>query len=274
MKRAHLILLALMAFPVASFAQSDQDDFGTWIELGAEKSLPHNLSVGVNGELRTEDNSTRVDRLSIGVDLGYKVCKYLKVGVGYNFMGSFSPEKRKEHYKDDIEDDAHWNGYKLTESYWTPKHRLSLEASSSVKLWKWLRVSARERYQYTKSASVDGIQTSKYRFTFLNGEPILKDGYPEIESTDKPSESAQYIRSRVKLEVDKKRLDWSPFVSVEFHNSIDHSFHLHKLRTSVGTGYKINRNHSVDMAYTLTNEFDETPNERMHALSVGYKYKF
>lgn len=277
MKRK-LILCLLAIAPALTWA-GDNDDFGTWLELGAQKALPHNLTIGLEGELRTENNSSQIDRLSAGVALGYKVNKYFKLGASYNLMGSYNAEKRKEHYKDDIEDDAHWNGYKIVDSYWTPKHRLNLEATATIKLWKWLRISARERYQYTHARSVDYNET-KYRFTKIidsttgQTEYQLRDGYPVTETNGKVASDAQYIRSRIKLEVDKKRLAWSPFVSVEFHNSIDRSFHLHKLRTSVGTEYAISSDHKVGLAYVLSNEFDESPNERMHAISASYKFDF
>lgn len=276
MKRK-LIICLLTIVPALSWA-GDQDDFGTWLELGVQKSLPHNLSIGLEGELRTDNNSSQIDRLSMGIAMGYKVNKYFKLGASYNLMGSYSAEKRKEHYKNDIEDDEHWNGYKIVDSYWTPKHRLNLEATATIKLWKWLRISARERYQYTHASSVD-FDESKYRFTKIidaAGQTSyeLRDGYPEIEQNSKLASDAQYIRSRIKLEVDKKRLAWSPFVSVEFHNSIDRSFHLHKLRTSLGTEYAISKQHTLGVAYILTNEFDESPNERMHAISASYKFDF
>lgn len=274
-----LLTLCLFAVVPALTWAGDNDDFGTWLELGVQKSLPHNLSIGLEGELRTKDFNSEFDRISVGVSAGYKVNKYFKLGALYNLIGSCNTEKRKEHYKDDIEDDEHWNGFKIVESYLAPKHRVSVEATATIKLWKWLRISARERYQYTHSKSVK-YSVSKFRYDRIinsqTGESTykLREEYPKIESLRKASTNAQYIRSRIKLEVDKKRLAWSPFVSVEFHNSIDNSFHLHKLRTSVGTEYAIGSSHKVGLAYVLTNEFDESPNERMHALSASYKFDF
>lgn len=258
--KTSLILLFALA-PLVALAQ---DDFGTWLELSAEKRLPRNFSLGLEGELRLDDNSTRVDRLSLGLGLGYRVNKYLRLGATYNFMGSYTAQKCK----------PKTNGYNLTESYWTPRHRLALEATGTVKLWRWLRVSLRERYQLTRRAEVTDIAKDRYRFQTVDGQPVLRPGYPEREQETRAARNDQVLRSRLKLSLDKKHLAWSPFLSVEFHNSIDHKFHLHKLRTRVGCEYKINRHHGLSLSYILTNELDESPNRRMHAIGAGYEFKF
>ena len=261
------ILMGLALLPLAAMA-GGEDDFGTWIELGAQKSINRQWHVGLEGELRTEDNSSRVDRLSVGVNTSYRVHKYLKVGVTYNFLAGYSPEKRKEKYNGTT-----WKGYNLTENYWVPKHRVSLEASSSVKLWKWLRIGIRERYQLTREMEVN-YEKEKYRYNKVGTDYVLQAGYPQTDIDTREACTEQYLRSRLKLSVDKKHFDWRPFVSLEFHNSIDRSMHLHKLRTAVGTEYKINHHHAVSAAYVLTNHLADTPNKRMHALNVGYNFDF
>ena len=80
-----------MVLPIVCCAQDD--DFGIWVEAAASKSFGTRWSVGLDAELRSEDNTSRIDRLSIGPSVGFKVCKYLKLGAGYNFMASYSPEK-------------------------------------------------------------------------------------------------------------------------------------------------------------------------------------
>jgi len=274
MKR--LFIAALVFIPSIVWA-GDEDDFGTWLELGVEKVLPHNLSVGIEGELRTQDNSSRVDRWNLGANLGYKPNKHLKFGVAYNFIDAYSPEKTKDHYKND--DGTTWNGYNIIDKYWKPKHRFSFDVTGTVKLWKWLRISVRERYQFTHYCEVDYTKT-KYRYTTTTdgetGETTyeLKDGYPETVSDTSYAENKHILRSRVKLSYDKKGVKWEPFVSCEFHNRIDDAMNLDKIRTSIGTEYKINKQHHISMAYTFTTKLYEDPNERMHAINIGYQYKF
>lgn len=271
--------------PLVARAGGD-DDFGTWLELGAEKNLPRNFSIGVEGELRTQDAVKTMNRVTLGMNVGYKLNKWVKFKAAYNFIESYSPSKRKEHYKEnddgslklDADGNPQWNGYKVTESYWTPKHRFSLEATGTVKLWKWLRISLRERYQFTRRAEKE-VNEEKFRFSQVldgDGNPTyeLKGDYPVTEVDVKEAQSDNVLRSRLKLEVDKKKLDWSPFVSVETHNDLGSSLKLQKIRASVGTEYTINSQHAVSLAYVFTSEMDEKPRERFHAVSVGYNFEF
>lgn len=295
-----LALAALLLGSATAAYAGDKDDFGIWTEANVEKKLPYNLTFDVNGEMRTEDMTSRIDRLSAGVGLGYKVNKYLKFGVSYNLMGLYSPEKRKEHYKEkndgtpklDPYGNPIWNGYKITDSYWTPRHRLNVEASSSIKLNKWLKLSLRERYQYTNNSGRHadvtkyrydislGYDTENDRYTQINEG--LKDGYPITEVDYKEGSNNHILRTRLKLEVDKKKLAWSPFVSVETHNNLvaqhgdqqTNVLYLEKVRTMLGTGYKFNKRHSISLAYVLTFEHDINTFERMHAVSLGYNYDF
>lgn len=295
-----LATAALFCLTTNSWAE-DEDDFGLWVEAGVQKSLPYNLSVGFSGEMRTENNSADWNRLTAGVNLGYKVNKYFKVGASYNIMGMYNGDSRKEHYKthDDgslkLDDDGNpiWNGYKTTGSYWIPRHRVNMEATTSIKLYKWVRLSLRERYQYTYKSSKT-VNETKYRYdvietvdpeTGLPGETVyeLKDGYPIIEPDTKGGSGNHILRSRFKVEVDKKKLKWSPFVSVEFHNNLTSEYndgnhnpvlYLKKVRSTFGTGYKINKQHSISAAYVLTRNHHEDYHKRIHAISLGYEYDF
>ena len=277
MKRILTIMTLSIMLPLISRAQGD--DFGIWVEAAASKSIGTRWSVGLDAELRSEDNTSRIDRLSIGPSIGFKVCKYLKLGAGYNFMASYSPEKRKEHYKKDIEAPENWNGYKITDSYWTPRHRANLDITGTVKLWKLLRISLRERYQFTYNDTVTTHET-KYRYDKVTdgntGESTyeLKEDYPIEELDGKPSTNTHTLRSRIKIEIDKKHLKWSPYVSVEFHNSLQNKFHLDKLRTSIGTDYAITRQHKVGLSYILTHKFEDEGTSRMHAINASYKFNF
>ena len=108
------------------------------------------------------------------------------------------------------------------------------------------------------------------------GETIyeLRDGYPIEELDGKQSVNTHILRSRLKIEIDKKHLKWSPFVSVEFHNNLQSNFHLDKLRTSVGTDYSIHKHHKVGLSYILTHKFEDEGTSRMHAINASYKFNF
>ncbi len=263
----------------------DDSDFGTWLEVGAKKELNHLFSVSVDGELRTNDNSTNVDRLSIGVSGTYKMNKYLKFSLGYAFLDSYKTEKSKIK-----EGDKDNNGIlldyreRITESHWSPRHRIYFEVSPDIKIAKMLRISLRERYQYTFTPE----QTLDRMAHFYEWEG--DGGYELYHSVKDPkNEKAEHkhvLRSRLKFEYDKKRVDWTPYYSIEFHNNLreqggEKSMYLRKVRNAFGTDYKINRHHSVGMAYILT--LEREPNEDVantniksliHAVNVSYSYKF
>ncbi len=269
MKTRTYILTLLLVVPTLAWA-GDKDDFGLWMGVGAQKALPHNFSVGLDAELRTRDTSKKVDRIGIGVDVGYKLNKYVKFGVAYDFLESYKDEKTKTKYKSDGET---IKNVKVTPSYWRPRHRLSLEVSPTVKLWRLLRISVRERYQFTHQKE-QTLSRYKYKYDL---------GTEEWTVTDDPKQKSQkdmhVLRSRLKLEIDKKKLAWSPFVSVEAQNYFKkeetddgHRSALRNVRSMAGTEYKINKHHSVGMAYVFT--YYKEDKERMHALNIEYNFKF
>ncbi len=279
--RKKLLVGLLLTLPLTMWAGGD-DDFGVWTGVSVSKNLPRNWSVGVEAELRTEDNVSKVDRWSVGVELDYRLNKYLKLGASYSLLDKYTSDKTK--YKDPDDDDEWTTGYNYYKRYWTPRHRASFELNAGVKLWKWLRISVRERYQFTHTAAKD-VERLKYReipgeahlVDFVDGQPVYKYDDPEIsEKWDVKhydGSDSHYLRSRLKLEYDRKRCDWTPFVSVEFQNSLTDAMSLHKVRAMAGTEYKISKHHSVMAAYVFTCETDDG-NARQHAVSVGYGFEF
>lgn len=273
MKKSVLFAFLVVVLPFASAKAGDDDDFGAWLELGATKNLPRNWSVGLQSELRTKDNSHVVDRWSVGGSVGYKAHKYLKLGVGYSFMYDYHTDKTT---KEKYDSDGELESYRITPHYWSPRHRFSVEASSGIKLWKWLRVSGKVKYQFTHTPSlvVNRTDVEVYEQMTPEGLVVERDETPNPKSYD--CESRQVLRSRVKFEVDKKRLAWSPFVAVEFHNNVALGEHMSfdKLRTSIGTGYKINKRNDVSLAYVLTVDRREHPYDQMHAICASYSFEF
>lgn len=284
MKKSKILCLGIaLVAPLFCHAEDVEDRYGTWTEIGVTKELPKNFSVGLNTEIRAQEDA----RWSLGGSLDYKPIKYLKFGASYNFIYRYKPENRREHYRDDIIDDDHWDGYNVRDAYWSPRHRASLDVTGTVKLWKWLRISVRERYQFTRNSPME-VNDTKYRFNkiynsndeFLGYEP--KRGYPEVEVDEREDKNSNVLRSRLKLEVDKKGWDLSPFVSCEAHNNLNigNRMILEKVRSSAGLEYKVSKKHKISLAYILTCDIhdDEGALERIHgrthAFNIGYDFKF
>lgn len=272
-----------------------EDTFGTWAEIGLEKSLSKKWSVGLEGEFRSQSKM----RSGLGVNLGYKPIKNLKLGVGYTFLYSYKDEKLK--VKDDEYDIFDYGGeepyeylskkgYNKTPSYWNSRHRVNVDVTGNIKLSKHLKLSLRERYQYTYRPA-QTISTFKHREEFIPNLDFDEDwnyvvttepGDVTDEWKDKKidAEDGHVLRSRLKLEYERKRQPLSPFVSVELHNSLNNGFLLEKIRSALGFEYRINKHHSIGMSYILSCDIfeEEEPHDRMdsrsHALGLGYNYSF
>ena len=84
MRKKALPLCLLALLPSSAVAQSD--DFGLDFSLEAQKKINKQWSIGLEGELRTRDNTKTVDRWSVGLGVDYKVLKWLKASAGYNLL--------------------------------------------------------------------------------------------------------------------------------------------------------------------------------------------
>lgn len=262
-----ILLIATLLLPAVLNAQWT-DEYGTWISVGAKKSLGTQWSLGLEAEYRAQDNS----RWAVGLDAGYKLNKYIKFGAGYTLLYNRKGEKVKG---DSAVDDE----YRVTPAYSYPRHRFIVEATADKRFWKWLRISLRERYQltYRPAKNYDRITYSKYIDD--NWEEQWDDGVTSTKTRE--SETSQLLRSRLKLEVDKKGWKFAPFASAELCNSVrvGDRFDVDKVRTTVGTSYKLNKQHEFTLGYVLTfvfNDDDEKAedNNRIHAVNVGYNFKF
>lgn len=268
MKFKRLIILASLCLPMGAVqAQADDnDDFGVWTEISVKKELTQTLDLGFEGEIRTGNNSSTIDRLSGGIALSYKPSKYFKFGASYIFYGDYSAEKEKyDYYEGEL------TGRELIFGYWKPNHRFYVEGTATKKFWKWLRISVRERYQFNHEAKHNREFVEYMPYTGPEGVTWVPED-PATEPRD--CESQQRLRTRVKFEYDKKGVAWNPFVSVELYNSLDNSMHLHKVRTGIGTEYKINKQNKVGLAYLYSCHLDGKENEHKHALNISYGFDF
>ena len=266
-----ILLIVVLLLPSVLKAQWT-DEYGTWVSIGAKKSLGIRWSLGLEAEYRAQDNS----RWALGLETGYKLNKYIKFGAGYTLL--YNRKKSKQEGDPTVDDE-----YSIRPAYAYPRHRFIVEATADKKFWKWLRISLRERYQLTYRPEHTHDRYAKI-YDFDEDWNPIEYWSDETETKTKVSTTTQLLRSRLKFEVDKKGWAFSPFVSAELCNSVRVGDHMNvdKARTTIGTSYKLNKQHEFTLGYILTfvfNDDDElsdkvTYNNRIHAVSIGYNFKF
>lgn len=283
---------------------------GIWTEVGATKVLPYNLSLGLDAGFRTNEWFDEASRFDIGLGLGWKPTKHWKFGLGYTFLMKHYPQdtahKTEWKYRATGESentdfaefmgapkytDADgttytFRGYndatRVTEAYWRPKHRINVDAAYTYKFFKLLRITLRERYQLTFVPTKDVDRTysgNKYRDPNYEADGSV-ESYDEITPIaetavkEKSSKTLHTLRSRLTFELDKKGWVITPYAYAELFNDLGYNFHIDKVRASAGVEYSISARHRVQLGYIFNHERDDDSNQDIHAISVGYKFKF
>ena len=189
-------------------------------------------------------------------------------------------------YNDDTK-----NYTRITDSYWRPKHRINVDAAYTYRFWKTLRVSLRERYQLTlmpanevNRTRTGTKSTMKYRDPSYDIDGNLS-GYDEVEGPvvtpaneetvkEKSSKTLHTLRSRLTFEIDKKDWDVTPYAYCELFNDLGNSFHTDKVRASAGIEYAVAKQHRLQLGYLFNHEKDDDGDQNIHAIVVGYNFKF
>ena len=272
MKRFAFLILSLSQLLILP-SWADDNVGAIWTEVGVTKSLPYNLSVEAGVGHRTLDWFDWSSRTDVSAGLGYKLNRYVKFGVGYTYIAKHNQEEWKAHYTAaDV-----WNGYNVDAANWAQRHRVALDITGSYRIKKLVRLSLRERYQYTHQMARD-VDRTKLRSPLAG----ITEGYTEWDgygsSTQvvdpKSAKNRHLLRSRLKVSIDKKGWKWEPYISVETHNDLGNGMHLDKIRTTVGVAYSISKKHEVGFGYIFNHDNDDDGDLNIHAISVGYNFKF
>ena len=251
-------------FAFLSLTTSAQgDDFGLDFTLEAQKKLSKQLSLSLEGEMRTRDNTKTTDRWSVGLGLDWKAAKWLKASAGYTLLYDHN---ERTSYFDDLDDevldgDAEAGDPKKYADYWGTRHRFSLSLTFDKKLFGDFRFSLRERWQYTYRPA----HTVSERWSYLDN---AYDGKEKTYS----AKGKNVLRSRLQVEYDKKGLNFTPYANVEFFNA----WSLQKVRYTAGLDWKLSKQHSLGAFYryqTVRDDDDDLESNR-HLIGVSYKFKF
>lgn len=264
MKRKALLIILFSQFLILPHSWATDNTGGVWTEVGVTKSLPYNLSVDGSVGHRTLDWFDWSSRADASIGAGYKVNKYLKLGLGYTFIAKHNQTETKDHYKGST-----WDGYNIDASNWAMRHRVSLDVTGTYRVHKLVRFSLRERYQYTYQQARD-VDRTRLRDTDFDN--IVDKTTYKIDHKD--AKHRHLLRSRLKISIDKKGWKWEPYVSAELHNDFANQMHIDKVRSAIGVDYSIKKGHKLGIAYIFNHENDDDGDQNIHAISIGYNFKF
>jgi len=278
--------LLLLLMPGRLCAQSN--DFGIDLSAGAEKRLVGGrLTLGLDADFRTQDNTSRVERYDLELSVSYKLIdrkKYgLKAGLSYEHIWSQKLGECETTYKDKYYDDkfdyigngefspvlkGYNKGYNYTHAYWRQRSRVNGFVTFSYKPTKRWSFSLRETVQYNHYYSATADRT-KYREKVRYGEETT---YTTEQTTKEKSSKDRFVlRSKFTVQYNIRRNPLAPFASVDFGTGL--GYNVQKWKFSAGTDIKLNRQNALKVYYRFqTENDDDEPNG--HLLGIGYNFKF
>lgn len=240
------VLMALMSQPIMA-----QSEAGLWMELGAEKKLSRQFSLGIEGDLRTRNNLKTLDRWSLGLSAEYKPIKYLKFSAGYTLLDN--------NFREDISYNTSGSYNNWRPSYWGIRHRVNASITGTYKFANNLRISLRERWQWTYRP-----EKTVERWDFDNAQ---------WEDKVRKGKGKNQLRSRLQIEYDRKRALFTPYANIELYNA----WAIEKIRYTVGTDLNLSKQHVFIVFYRFQDMKNVDPEEydpNMHYIGLGYKFKF
>ena len=261
MNRQRKMIVAL-ALVLCSFCMSPvkaQTESGLLLSASAEKKVNKQFSVGAEADFRTRNDFKTVDCWSIGLGADYKLTKWLKADAGYSLLNSNFREKVAGYTSGKGNDKVKWRP-----SYWGLRHRFYASLTANQKVWSDLRLSVRERWQYTyrPSKAVERWKLDTDDRTMELDNDYVRSG-----------KGKNQLRSRLQLSWDKKRARFTPFASAEFYNS----WAIEKVRYTVGTDIRLSKQHGLSVYYRfqdMHNVDEEDYDPDMHYVGIGYEVKF
>lgn len=279
-------ILGIGCLLLAASTAVAQSDFGVWTSIEGSTKLNKSMELSVEGEYRTQDMSAMTERISGAVNLSYKdknFLPFLKADVGYTFMYMNYPGETAIKYvtedDDNYELDAEGNPIpkhmNVDAPYWASRHRATASLTGSVK-WGRFKFSLRERYQYTYRMPA---RCDRERYYYFGGEfdqwdyedPSFEK--PEQLVDEKKAKSDHKLRSRLQVSYDIKKCPFEPYVEVEVYNQLDKAFALDKVRYTIGTEYKVNKDHKLKLYYRYQ-DYADMDEVNGHVLGLGYTFEF
>lgn len=241
----------LFMLQLSFLSASAQSEGGLIATVETEKKVNKQLSIDLEAEMRTRNDFKTMDRWSFSLGADYKLNKWLKVDAGYKLLNT--------NFREDISYNTSGSYNNWRPSYWGLKHRVYASLTGSYKFSNNLKISLRERWQYTYRP-----EKTVERWDFDNSW---------WEDKVRSSKAKNQLRSRFEVSYDRKRALFTPYASIELYNS----WAIEKIRYTVGTDIRLTKQHSLSAFYRFQNmrnvEADDYDPD-MHYIGVGYKFKF
>ena len=95
----------------------------------------------------------------------------------------------------------------------------------------------------------------------------------EVGEDHKNHKNNHLLRSRIGVEYDIKDCPLTPFATYEIKTQLQKGGATEETRLIVGTDWKLNKKNTLSIAYVF-NDAHYSDDANVHAMSVGYKFKF
>lgn len=298
MRTRILLLSMLMTGLTCEVSAQSDNDFGLDFSLkGQHKMLNKRMTLGVEAGYRTQDNTRRPDRVSLGAELSYKLIDKkrwgLKVEGGYTHLWVNKLAECETHYDfynpvyDDGELDGYEkvdeqdfigeanggvkeeDGYNTTSRFWQNRDRGVVSFQLSYK--------PKKRWSYSWA---EGIQYSRYHHTYTsrakwrqNDDDDWYKKRTEWSDTVKYSKAKDrlVLRSKLGVEYNVKGIPINIFANGEYGCGLNYK--ANKFKLTGGANYTIMKTHEIELFYRFkTEDDDEEPDG--HFIGLGYTFKF
>ena len=273
--RLFTFIFSLFTFLV-TFAQSD--DFGMDFSLDVEKKIRPGMSFSVEGEARTQDNTRKIERWTVGGVFDMRLFQNpsktinVKASLGWKYMWRYFLPEVNTKYSYSLDGDGNavpvYDGYNDKEGYWRGSHRLSASLSASYKPLKRWEFSLKETFQYTYSRKANTM-VAKYRLTDEDDPSSAMTS--TMEEKQYESKDRSVLRTKATVQYNIRHCPVNPYASVDYGCGLNYT--TNKWKFTAGTDINLTKQHQLDVFYRYqTEDDDDDPNG--HLIGIGYKLKF
>ena len=210
------------------------------------------------------------------------VPKFLKAGIGLMYINSYNPQEVKVNYNNS----GVMKGYNIDEGFNRDRFRAYTDLTAKYGVGRFT-FSLRERYQYTHNFATSttrhryrNVVSDPTNYTPAPGElPPYFDGttyyaHSGDATNDKEHGNKHCLRQRFAVSYNIKGVPLEPYVSFEITHNLSKAFSIEKRRWRIGTDYDIDKQNSLTFGYVYNNSSDDDEVGDLHALEVGYTFKF